>query len=145
MPPMTDVKMPLEFIRDTKGGQQMNRYDRKPRYHLKSAITISLCLSLCACSGFKTWTERDKYLFGGYLTASTVDCIQSRNVEHEMNPVLADMKPEHMPYYFIATDILLYFLADSLPKYRTAILSGALSVEIVCVGNNFSAGIGMEF
>lgn len=135
----TKPKRVVEFTPKPIGKLSLNKFK------IRFAFALLMTLNLTACA----WDNTDRALFAGYIAASAVDCLQTRYIlEHdrnEMNPILSSFKPEHTPYYFIATDILVYFLADSLPKYRTAILSGGISLELYAIGNNLGAGVGFEF
>jgi hypothetical protein len=95
-------------------------------------LTIVIILSSCA-----SWDKTDKILLGSYLVLSAVDALQATQIDgknnHEANPILAksDGKPDMLKVVGLkaASGLLLYFVADRIPRIRTELLVGANVIQ----------------
>jgi hypothetical protein len=99
------------------------------------------------------WNEDDSYRQWMYLTAHTMDWLQTRyiathsDIYYESNPVLGrEPKQETVDAYFFSTAVLHSWIAYSLhPRYRKWFQYSTIVMETGYVGHNISLGIGFQF
>jgi len=105
---------------------------------------IVLCGIILISSISCSWSTRDKTLFGTYTAMNMVDIHQTYKIFHdgnyyEINPMLDGQN--YIPM-MIMSNLLLYYIADTFPKARPYILTGAVGIKAGLVGRNLSIGLG---
>ena len=119
---------------------------------MKRVLWIAVLVVLVGC-GPRTWTQADSAREAAYLALHVVDWGQTLEIAdnpgqyHERNPVLGDHPSRGRVNAWFAGTALLhpvvsYLLPDDLRPYWQY---GTIGLEMYCVGNNVSLGIGMGF
>lgn len=87
-----------------------------------------LIIVLCLLSACTSWSRQDKTLFLSYGILSTIDAVQTSQMDEEYNPLMrsGDGSPDMTKVIAIkaVSGLGVYFLADYFPKYRTPFLIG---------------------
>lgn len=117
-----------------------------------SARTIAAAL-LVAAGAVRAdeWSTTDRALLAGAAALHLADWSQTLRIAepggwYEKNRILGpDPSRSDVNAYFAGTAVLLLVLASALPEYRTALLTGWITVGIVSVGNNLALGIRIGF
>jgi hypothetical protein len=114
------------------------------------ATSISLGASPPAHAG--DWSAQEKHLLVGALTLHACDWVQTRDIArnqaryYESNPLLGESPSSaRVNNYFAGTAIATTLAAHLLPRYRRAILTGALVIESSAVVRNQSIGVSIKF
>lgn len=94
---------------------------------------------LTGCS----WSVKDRNLMVAYTALNIVDMSQTNRIFHdddyyEINPVLS--KDNFIPV-MIGSNLLLWYLADRFPKFRTWMLGIGLGVKGGLVVHNARIGL----
>ncbi len=119
-------------------------------------LVLLVAVLVLGC-GPRTWTKADTAREAAYLALHGVDWGQTLDIAdhpekwHERNPVLGSHPGRgEVNAYFIATGLLHPVVSYGLRKYAPdgwseAWQYGTIGLELYCVGNNYSLGIGMGF
>ena len=97
------------------------------------------------------WSKTDDALFAGYVALSAYDAAQTdqgirSGKYHETNPILGKHPTTaRLVVTKVAFGGLVYWLADSYPDNRRAILLAADAIELVVVGHNASLNMKVRF
>ena len=86
---------------------------------------------------------KDRQLMAGYTALNLIDISQTNKIfhddnYHEINPILT--KGNFIPV-MIGTNLLLYYLADTFPRFRTKLLLFGCTVKTGLVIHNKSIGL----
>ena len=119
---------------------------------MKRVLLAVVVLALVGC-GPRNWTRADSAREAAYLALHVADWGQTLDIAdhperwHEHNPVLGDHPSRsRVNLWFAGTAVLhpviSYVLPDDLRPYWQY---GTIGLELYCVGNNYSVGIGMGF
>ena len=119
-------------------------------------LTLLLLLLLLlfptqSCIHTDPWTTQDKILQAAYLTAHTLDYLQTRNADwdrfYETNPILGRApSTQSVDIYFLSTALLHPLITHLLPQsWRKYWLGSTLLFETSVVCHNFHIGMGINF
>lgn len=119
---------------------------------MKRVLLAVVVLALVGC-GPRNWTRADSAREVGYLVLHTVDWGQTLYIAdnpgefRERNPVLGSHPSRgDVNRYFAVTGLLHGVVSYALPDdIRPYWQYGTIGLELYCVGNNYSLGIGMGF
>ena len=115
---------------------------------MKRVVWLVLVLAGCA-----HWTPADSAREAAYLALHVADWGQSLDIAdhperwHEHNPVLGSHPTRgDVNRYFAVTGVLHPVVSYALPRgWREVWQYSTIGLEMYCVGNNYSVGIGMGF
>lgn len=115
-------------------------------------LIFSAILSSSAYAADK-WSKHEKFLLGAALSTTIVDWGQTRDISKnpdkwsEANLILGNHPTtREVDLYFISALIVEAGVAHLLPsKYRGKFLLAVTILETVCIINNHSAGIRINF
>lgn len=113
-------------------------------------LLACLILSGCANGG---WSREDTYRHAAFTTLMVVDYSQTMEISREpdkyreRNPFLGEHPSEAaVTGWFIGTYAANTAIAMALPpRYRKWFQYVSIGVEVGCVANNFSIGLGFGF
>ena len=135
-------------------GEQMNiKRSFKNFLHLSALFSFLVILQGCSGVGFQNsapLTKSDKIGIVAYNLASTVDMLQTREIQSnpaytEMNPLIGDSDGEILAY-FLAKSTLHYSITRLLPQeYRPAWLTISIVPTLGAIHNNHTIGVDMKF
>lgn len=119
---------------------------------MKKALWIVVLLAVVGC-GPRTWTKADTAREAAYLALHVVDWGQTLEIAdnpgqyHEHNPVLGSHPSRgEVNRWFAITGLLHPVVSYALPdEVRPYWQYGTIGIEVICIGNNVSLGIGMGF
>lgn len=119
---------------------------------MKWVVILAAVLVLVGC-GPRNWTRADSAREAAYLALHVADWGQTLDIAdhpekwHETNPVLGSHPSRgEVNGWFAATALLHPVVSYLLPKpYREMWQYGTIGLELYCVGNNYSVGIGYGF
>ena len=119
---------------------------------MKPLILLFAVLFLASSCVHDKWTTQDKVLEGVYLTAHTVDWLQTRSAEwtddlYEINPILRKAPSKtKTDIYFATTGLLHVGITHVLPQaYRKYWQILTFCIEAGTVINNYSLGMRINF
>ena len=119
----------------------------------RSAKVFLILLLSCGGAHAGEWTRADTAREVAYLALHVVDYSQTLEISdnpnrwYEKNPIIGKHPSRgEVNTYFLITGLLHPAVAYVLPKpYREIFQYSTIAIEIYCVGNNYSLGIGGRF
>jgi hypothetical protein len=115
-------------------------------------VLLALSLDGSFPASAADWSLEEKRLLFGALTLHACDWAQTKEIArnqvryYESNPLLGESpSASRVNNYFIGTAAATALAAHLLPRYRRAILTGALVIETSVVARNQNIGVSIKF